>query len=411
MAWTAPRTWVAAETLTAALLNTHVRDNLLETAPAKVTTAGDITYATAANTITRLAIGTAGAVLVATSNAPRWSSTGVTAAAGSALNITLSTTLTAAANSDYMEQARVVGTFARSTFTGLTAVGLRIWGDAMSATGTGTIATAYGLYISVPTIGTTNWSMYVNDGNSRLGGTSSSVYIGDTSNANMTTGITTKGGDAGERFSIKCDVSHGGTSVTEADTAGVLAPFHATNGALYVAGFRSATAGAGLYLYGHHGTTDTTKSTAATAAIMALGATYSAGSRASIGANSNIVTFSDNGTVRFILDGDGDSHQDVGTAWTNFDDHDDAALLDLLSAHVTRADDPLRRNFAEWLEQDRAPLEAARIVTFNEDGHHFINWSRANMLVIGAIRQMAGRLRAATDKITALESKLSLLEG
>ena len=27
MAWTAPRTWVAGEVLTAALLNTHVRDN------------------------------------------------------------------------------------------------------------------------------------------------------------------------------------------------------------------------------------------------------------------------------------------------------------------------------------------------------------------------------------------------
>lgn len=28
MAWTSPRTWVSGETLTAALLNTHVRDNL-----------------------------------------------------------------------------------------------------------------------------------------------------------------------------------------------------------------------------------------------------------------------------------------------------------------------------------------------------------------------------------------------
>lgn len=28
MAWTSPRTWVAGETVTAALLNTHVRDNL-----------------------------------------------------------------------------------------------------------------------------------------------------------------------------------------------------------------------------------------------------------------------------------------------------------------------------------------------------------------------------------------------
>lgn len=28
MAWTSPRTWVAAETVTASLMNTHVRDNL-----------------------------------------------------------------------------------------------------------------------------------------------------------------------------------------------------------------------------------------------------------------------------------------------------------------------------------------------------------------------------------------------
>lgn len=30
MAWTSPRTWVAGEVVTAALLNTHLRDNLLE---------------------------------------------------------------------------------------------------------------------------------------------------------------------------------------------------------------------------------------------------------------------------------------------------------------------------------------------------------------------------------------------
>ncbi len=51
MSWTAPRTWVTAETVTAAIMNTHVRDNLLETAPAKAAAAGDIFYATAANTV------------------------------------------------------------------------------------------------------------------------------------------------------------------------------------------------------------------------------------------------------------------------------------------------------------------------------------------------------------------------
>ena len=46
MTWTTPRIWVA-EFVSFALLNTHLRDNLNETAPAKVTTAGDTIYATA----------------------------------------------------------------------------------------------------------------------------------------------------------------------------------------------------------------------------------------------------------------------------------------------------------------------------------------------------------------------------
>jgi len=74
MAWTAPRTWVAAEILTAALLNTHLRDNLLETGPAKVTTQGDLLYATAANALARLAKGTADQQLRmnAGATAPEW---------------------------------------------------------------------------------------------------------------------------------------------------------------------------------------------------------------------------------------------------------------------------------------------------------------------------------------------------
>ena len=72
MAWTAPRTWVAGELVSAALLNTHVRDNLLETAVAKSTVAGDLTYATAANALARLGIGSSGFVLESTGGVPAW---------------------------------------------------------------------------------------------------------------------------------------------------------------------------------------------------------------------------------------------------------------------------------------------------------------------------------------------------
>ena len=65
--WTAPRTWVAGETVTAAIGNVHWRDNLNATAVAVVTTKGDLAVATASVTLTRLAVGTKGAILVADS--------------------------------------------------------------------------------------------------------------------------------------------------------------------------------------------------------------------------------------------------------------------------------------------------------------------------------------------------------
>jgi hypothetical protein len=74
MAWTAPRTWTTAEVVTAAIMNVHVRDNLLQTAPAKMTTTGDIIYASAANTPTRLPAGsTAQFLRGAAGAAPTWS--------------------------------------------------------------------------------------------------------------------------------------------------------------------------------------------------------------------------------------------------------------------------------------------------------------------------------------------------
>ena len=72
--WTAPRTWTTSELVTAAIMNVHVRDNLLATLAAIVTTAGDIGFATAANTLSRLAIGTARQQLNtnAGATAPEW---------------------------------------------------------------------------------------------------------------------------------------------------------------------------------------------------------------------------------------------------------------------------------------------------------------------------------------------------
>ena len=73
MAWSAPRTWVTGEVVTAALMNAEIRDNFLETSAATVTTAGDIAFADAANSMgSRVAIGAATRHLVSTGTAPVW---------------------------------------------------------------------------------------------------------------------------------------------------------------------------------------------------------------------------------------------------------------------------------------------------------------------------------------------------
>jgi len=71
--WTVPRTWVTSEVVTAALMNTHVRDNLVETAPSIVTTAEDIIVADGNNSLVRLAKGADNEYLRVISGTVQWS--------------------------------------------------------------------------------------------------------------------------------------------------------------------------------------------------------------------------------------------------------------------------------------------------------------------------------------------------
>src|SRR3990167_1973095 len=154
-----------------------------------VTTKGDLAVATASVTLTRLAVGSNGAVLVADSAATpgvRWSITGKTASAGAATNVLINNTLTAAANNDTLHQLYSAPVVAKGAFTGLVGTGLIV--DAATATGAGSVATFYGAYFAAQTIGTTNWSVFVAGGNNYFGPALN--FINDTANAQMTTGLT-----------------------------------------------------------------------------------------------------------------------------------------------------------------------------------------------------------------------------
>lgn len=72
MSYTAVITVNTGDPWTAGNQNTYLRDNMASTAVGIVTTAGDIVYASGANALSRLAIGTAGQYLRVDSGAPAW---------------------------------------------------------------------------------------------------------------------------------------------------------------------------------------------------------------------------------------------------------------------------------------------------------------------------------------------------
>lgn len=202
------------------------------------------------------------------------------------------------------------------------------------------------------------------------------------------------------------DVGHGVTTLAETDSFFTLTKQGANDGGVQLRGLTEASIG--VKVQGIATTVDTTKSTAAVAGVMISAHKKSGTGVTSMDANSNLMTVDNGDTVRFILDADGDSHQDVGTAWTTFDVCNDVEMVNVLTAFCTRRDDPLRRQFGRWLcvPENRDRLEALGLATFNDgpggDGSIFVNMSKLSMLLCGAVRQMA-------DRLARLEAAVGLL--
>lgn len=241
------------------------------------------------------------------------------------------------------------------------------------------------------------------------------LMLGVSSNAKQTVGLTIQmGANTDEIVSLKSSsVAHGITTQTETDTFGMLRKTSNANGGVHLVGASSATGG--VTLSGWHSTDDTSRNNSSNGCIYVNALLKSGTTVGAIGGTANLIVFANNGTVRFMLDGQGDSFQDVGTAWTNFHGHDDVALLSALSGVASRRDDPLRAGFLGFVASHRAALEGAGIATVNDgpggDGSVFVNWSRTKMLMIGAIQQLGDRLAAAADRIAALEARLALNGG
>lgn len=383
--WTAPRTWVAAETVTASIMNTHVRDNLsvLRAGGFAVTSqaTGDLLCASSSTQFARLDGSHAVGQLLASNGA---GACPVFTASPSVTSISLGTN-PAAAGAVRLANNQAIA--------------------ARNLTNTGDVSIVY-------VDNSQNAVRFSGDGFPSTFG--ASVYINDTHpNANATTGLTINQGTADdELFSGKSsDVAHLMTSVTEEDTFVLGKKYSAGAGGVLWRGLREDAAAAAWGIYGSiTGAGDTTKTTTSQAIVEIDGTERSGGTITTASANANLFRVSTNGTAKFIVDTEGEYHSDGG-AGTTFDAFDDPMLaltweattsrkphmLDLMTAHSPYTKDDL--------------VAAGIVAADGPNGERgMVNQSALTRLAVGGLWQLRLQIQEQAIQIRQLSERLATVE-
>jgi len=252
----------------------------------------------------------------------------------------------------------------------------------------------------------------VDDGDNGLfiedGGT---VFLGDIANTKMTLGLTiNQGGNDDEILALKSsDVAHGVTNVAETDTFfRIIKAVDTTGGAELVA----LTDGGAKYAFDVRGiaaAVDTDKTTVANAPVKLVAQLANGVAPQPVSADGNLACIRNEGTTRFIFDAEGSAHADV--EWVAFDDCDDIALLNALELEFD-ARKTVTQEFGKMIGENKDLLQEAGIVNFYDDGPRaMVNWTRLNMLMVGALRQLGAKMGRYEQALLNLGVSPKLLEA
>ena len=217
------------------------------------------------------------------------------------------------------------------------------------------------------------------------------LAIGDTNDTDVTKGIVINQGPNDDYLLTgkSSDISHAMTNEAEADTYWAVGKLNGTNGGAYIRGF--GTSAAGVVIEGNPTSGNTSKSTAAGGAVQIRAAKSNGGvGVGAMGTDENILTVYDNTTARLVVDKEGDLHYDGGTNANAWDEFDDVGLIRLAQKELFRG--VIDSEFDRLIAANREQLAAGGVVTFNADGHHFINMSAMQRLIMGATWQLHERI-------------------
>lgn len=236
------------------------------------------------------------------------------------------------------------------------------------------------------------------------------VYIGDTSNAFATQGLTiNQTAAADEILALKSSacVAHGMTAITEDDTFGVYKKQDSAAGGLEMQGFTEGILGVQVAAYVTSGCTTKSKTSGGAMNLRAL--KKNGTGTTNMSADENLLTITGS-SIRFIFDADGDLHADAAVTASAFDAHDDLSLVRALELQRAPAT-TVRDAFDAWVQHSRADLQRLKIATFNDhpggDGSIFINYSALTRLHSGALWQMHKRTVGLEQENETLRGQLT----
>jgi hypothetical protein len=405
-------------------MNTHVRDNFNETAPAKVTAKGDLVAGTGANTIARVPVGTDGRPLIANSacNAGVSYSDAVQIFAGASRLMAISLS-----SGNYF-QFREYPTDPYLTSTLI--VGASVGKN------------AYLNFIEFPTAG--RWMVGIESGNSELqfasgtpGASQLKMMLSNVGHLYLNPGgsvarwPTVSGLEvlinhefpalSLRRQALSMPTGAGTYINVVEDTFGEFLTINGAGG-LSIAGTSSCQTS--LRLYSLTASSNTTKSVQAVGAVSVESNYYIFNplenyyqAYPSFPANTNLFVIragtrnDSSASTQFIFDVEGDMHSNAAVSASAYDLWDDSHLARALMTEIGGRN-IVRTEFDSWVQYNRSHLEDLGIASF-EDGGVFVNWTQFSRVLAGAAWQTAACLmrleRDYGEKIAALESRIDTL--
>lgn len=246
------------------------------------------------------------------------------------------------------------------------------------------------------------------------------MAIGDTANTNMTKGMTLNQGSADDEIlALKSsDVAHGVTDTAETDTYGFMRKIGADDGGVNFFGLTETSTG--IRLSTIETTNNTTKSTSGGGTLDVRAYKKSGTGAGDCDSNTNLVTFRNGSTTRFLFDAEGTGHAD--DSWTTYSDERlkkniekcpyglkelmqlKARIFDKYSGKIEDGKVILEDNGRHqigFVAQEVEPI-APELVRKNTDGFWELDYDYFSALIVNAVQEQNERLDKLEAKLNGL---------